>query len=134
MFNKQFGSVFRTHHNPTYFSRRLFRFADIYTSNISNLLHYGKYKFSLLKPRFNQSKKYLIIIFLFLHFLVFWTNLKKKKYFWTGRFFIGDFLFMKHMDIFSFLEEELYHMNISIILCKYVFRLCSSHIRYIQYL
>ncbi|KAG5893550.1 hypothetical protein JTB14_013634 [Gonioctena quinquepunctata] len=41
VFNEQFGSVFRTYHNPTYFSRRLFRFADIYTSNISNLLKYS---------------------------------------------------------------------------------------------
>ncbi|KAJ8950351.1 hypothetical protein NQ314_007886 [Rhamnusium bicolor] len=41
VFNEQFGSVFRTYHNPTYFSRRLFRFADIYTSNITNLLHYS---------------------------------------------------------------------------------------------
>lgn len=40
-FNQQFGSVFRTHHNPTYFSRRLFRFADIYMSSITNLLHYS---------------------------------------------------------------------------------------------
>lgn len=41
VFNKQFGSVFRTYHNPTYFSRRLFRFSDIYTSNIANLLDYS---------------------------------------------------------------------------------------------
>ncbi|KAJ8735697.1 hypothetical protein PYW07_007317 [Mythimna separata] len=41
VFNPQFGSVFRTYHNPTYFSRRLFRFADIYTSNISNLMSYS---------------------------------------------------------------------------------------------
>lgn len=41
VFNQQFGSVFRTYHNPTYFSRRLFRFADIYTANISNLLNYS---------------------------------------------------------------------------------------------
>lgn len=41
MFNEQFGSVFRTYHNPTYFSRRLFRFADIYTSDITNLLKYS---------------------------------------------------------------------------------------------
>ncbi|XP_044764654.1 5'-nucleotidase domain-containing protein 3 [Coccinella septempunctata] len=41
VFNKQFGSVFRTYHNPTYFSRRLFRFADIYTSNILNLMNYS---------------------------------------------------------------------------------------------
>ncbi|PNF26601.1 5'-nucleotidase domain-containing protein 3 [Cryptotermes secundus] len=41
VFNKQFGSVFRTYHNPTYFSRRLFRFADIYTSCVTNLLNYS---------------------------------------------------------------------------------------------
>lgn len=41
VFNEQFGSVFRTYHNPTYFSRRLFRFADIYTSHITNLLNYS---------------------------------------------------------------------------------------------
>ncbi|KAG0721009.1 5'-nucleotidase domain-containing protein 2 [Chionoecetes opilio] len=41
MFNQQFGSVFRTHNNPTYFSRRLFRFADIYTSRLSNLNDYS---------------------------------------------------------------------------------------------
>ncbi|GFS37241.1 5'-nucleotidase domain-containing protein 3 [Nephila pilipes] len=40
MFNKQFGSIFRTHNNPTYFSRRLFRYSDIYTSQITNLLNY----------------------------------------------------------------------------------------------
>ncbi|KAI8513870.1 5'-nucleotidase domain-containing protein 3 [Branchiostoma belcheri] len=39
IFNPQFGSLFRTHHNPTYFSRRLMRFADIYTSSVANLLH-----------------------------------------------------------------------------------------------
>ncbi|KAK3863889.1 hypothetical protein Pcinc_013531 [Petrolisthes cinctipes] len=41
MFNSHFGSVFRTHNNPTYFSRRLFRFADIYTSRLSNLNEYS---------------------------------------------------------------------------------------------
>ncbi|XP_077988251.1 5'-nucleotidase domain-containing protein 3-like [Glandiceps talaboti] len=40
VFNPQFGSLFRTYHNPTYFSRRLSRFADLYTSDIVNLLHY----------------------------------------------------------------------------------------------
>ncbi|GFU91651.1 5'-nucleotidase domain-containing protein 3 [Trichonephila clavipes] len=39
-FNKQFGSIFRTHDNPTYFSRRLFRYSDIYTSQITNLMRY----------------------------------------------------------------------------------------------
>ncbi|ESO96260.1 hypothetical protein LOTGIDRAFT_147320, partial [Lottia gigantea] len=41
MFNPRFGSLFRTHNNPTYFSRRLGRFADIYMSSLINLLHYN---------------------------------------------------------------------------------------------
>lgn len=40
IFNAQFGSLFRTYHNPTYFSRRLARFADIYMASISCLLNY----------------------------------------------------------------------------------------------
>ncbi|XP_053404307.1 5'-nucleotidase domain-containing protein 3-like isoform X2 [Mercenaria mercenaria] len=39
--NERFGSMFRTHHNPTYFSRRMARFADIYTSSLTNLLQYS---------------------------------------------------------------------------------------------
>ncbi|KAF2368224.1 HAD-superfamily hydrolase subfamily IG 5'-nucleotidase [Trinorchestia longiramus] len=41
LFNPHFGSVFRTHDNPTYFSRRLFRFADIYTCRLTNLNNYS---------------------------------------------------------------------------------------------
>uniref|UniRef100_A0A4W3I258 5'-nucleotidase domain containing 3 n=1 Tax=Callorhinchus milii TaxID=7868 RepID=A0A4W3I258_CALMI len=40
IFNPQFGSIFRTHHNPTYFSRRLSRFADIYMASLNSLLNY----------------------------------------------------------------------------------------------
>ncbi|XP_075689896.1 5'-nucleotidase domain-containing protein 2 isoform X2 [Rhinoderma darwinii] len=40
LFNPQFGSIFRTFHNPTYFSRRLIRFSDIYMASISCLLNY----------------------------------------------------------------------------------------------
>ncbi|XP_056380121.1 5'-nucleotidase domain-containing protein 2 isoform X2 [Hyla sarda] len=40
LFNPQFGSIFRTYHNPTYFSRRLIRFSDIYMASISCLLNY----------------------------------------------------------------------------------------------
>ncbi|XP_058502378.1 5'-nucleotidase domain-containing protein 3 [Solea solea] len=40
IFNAQFGSLFRTYHNPTYFSRRLSRFADMYMASISCLLNY----------------------------------------------------------------------------------------------
>jgi len=41
MFNPHFGSTFRSHNNPTYFSRKLFRFSDIYTSRVTNLLQYS---------------------------------------------------------------------------------------------
>lgn len=41
LFNPQFGSIFRTHHNPTYFSRRLFRYSDIYMSCLTDLLNYS---------------------------------------------------------------------------------------------
>lgn len=41
MFNPNFGSTFRSHNNPTYFSRKLFRFSDIYTSRVTNLMEYG---------------------------------------------------------------------------------------------
>lgn len=40
MFNKNFGSVFRTHKNPTWFAYYLQRYADVYTSNIDNFLRY----------------------------------------------------------------------------------------------
>ncbi|CAF0927428.1 unnamed protein product [Didymodactylos carnosus] len=40
LFNPHFGSIFRTYHNPTYFHRRLARFADIYTSSVCNLYDY----------------------------------------------------------------------------------------------
>uniref|UniRef100_A0A452R3R2 5'-nucleotidase domain containing 3 n=1 Tax=Ursus americanus TaxID=9643 RepID=A0A452R3R2_URSAM len=39
-FNTQFGSLFRTDQNPTYFLRRLSRFADIYMASLSCLLNY----------------------------------------------------------------------------------------------
>jgi len=39
-FNPYFGSVFRTYTVPTYFHRRLARFADVYTSNVCNFLNY----------------------------------------------------------------------------------------------
>ncbi|CAH1781018.1 unnamed protein product, partial [Owenia fusiformis] len=41
VFNPQFGSVFRTYHNPTYFFRRLHRLADLYMSSIVNLSNYS---------------------------------------------------------------------------------------------
>ncbi|KAH7731078.1 5-nucleotidase domain containing 2-like protein [Aphelenchoides avenae] len=41
MFNEQFGSMFRTFHNMSYFYRRLSRLSDIYTSRLPNLLQYS---------------------------------------------------------------------------------------------
>lgn len=38
--NKQFGSVFRTHHNPTYFGKKVRTFADLYTSKLENFSNY----------------------------------------------------------------------------------------------
>ncbi|XP_073476405.1 5'-nucleotidase domain-containing protein 3 [Aquarana catesbeiana] len=43
MFNPRFGSIFRTNHNPTYFLRRLARFADIYMESLSCLLNYDSH-------------------------------------------------------------------------------------------
>lgn len=40
LFNPHFGSIFRTRHNPTYFSRHLCRFSDIYMTSLSCLLNY----------------------------------------------------------------------------------------------
>lgn len=40
IFNPRFGSIFRTDHNPTYFLRRLSRFADMYMESLSCLLNY----------------------------------------------------------------------------------------------
>jgi len=41
MFNSQFGSAFRSYNNPTYFSRKLFRFSDLYMSRVTNLQRYS---------------------------------------------------------------------------------------------
>uniref|UniRef100_A0AC34QT16 5'-nucleotidase domain-containing protein 3 n=1 Tax=Panagrolaimus sp. JU765 TaxID=591449 RepID=A0AC34QT16_9BILA len=41
MFNPQFGSMFRTFHNMTFFYNRLNRLSDIYTSRLPNLSVYG---------------------------------------------------------------------------------------------
>ncbi|ETN81730.1 hypothetical protein NECAME_17838 [Necator americanus] len=40
LFNPQFGSLFRTFHNMTHFSRRLNRLSDVYTSRVPNMLKY----------------------------------------------------------------------------------------------
>ncbi len=41
IYNPFFGSIFRTHITSTFFSRRLFRVADIYTSRITNMNRFG---------------------------------------------------------------------------------------------
>ena len=40
LFNPQFGSMFRTHHNPSYFAHKINRFADLYTARVENFLQY----------------------------------------------------------------------------------------------
>ncbi|KAI9296886.1 HAD-superfamily hydrolase [Neoconidiobolus thromboides FSU 785] len=40
VYNLQFGSLFRTHHNPTYFAKKVRTFADLYTSKLENLNDY----------------------------------------------------------------------------------------------
>lgn len=39
--NKRFGSVFRTEKNPTYFTRRLATFANLYMSSLDSLMNYS---------------------------------------------------------------------------------------------
>lgn len=39
-FNHQFGSVFRTFHNPSFFAHKVSRLADLYTSSSGNFLNY----------------------------------------------------------------------------------------------
>eukprot|EP00656_Telonema_subtile_P001951 TRINITY_DN10848_c0_g1_i4.p1 TRINITY_DN10848_c0_g1~~TRINITY_DN10848_c0_g1_i4.p1 ORF type:complete len:401 (-),score=102.38 TRINITY_DN10848_c0_g1_i4:126-1328(-) len=38
--NKNFGSIFRTHNRPTLYMDQMHRYANLYTSNLTNLLHY----------------------------------------------------------------------------------------------
>ena len=38
MFNRNFGSEFRTHNGPTLFMQSILRYSDIYTSSVENLL------------------------------------------------------------------------------------------------
>ncbi|CAH8447770.1 unnamed protein product [Heterobilharzia americana] len=40
VFNPQFGSIFRSFHNPSYFSQRLGQYATLYTSRVTNLLQF----------------------------------------------------------------------------------------------
>lgn len=40
IFNPRFGSMFRTRRGPSYFTRRLIRLSNIYTSSVTNLLRY----------------------------------------------------------------------------------------------
>ncbi|KAJ1676957.1 hypothetical protein EV182_007176, partial [Spiromyces aspiralis] len=40
MSNKQFGSVFRTHKNPSLFAQKIRQFANLYTSGLENFTNY----------------------------------------------------------------------------------------------
>ncbi|KAE8748125.1 hypothetical protein FOCC_FOCC005128, partial [Frankliniella occidentalis] len=50
-FNHQFGSVFRSGNNSSYFFRKLHRLSDIYTADLTNLLNYSSDH--LFYPRLN---------------------------------------------------------------------------------
>lgn len=41
LFNKRFGSIFRTYHNATFFSSRFKRYADVYTGSVTNFQNYS---------------------------------------------------------------------------------------------
>jgi len=45
IFNPHFGSVFRSHLAPSFFSNRLCRIADIYTSSVTNLIDHSDHFF-----------------------------------------------------------------------------------------
>jgi hypothetical protein len=61
-FNKQFGSVFRTDTNPTYFSRRVFRYASIYTADVTNLMRFSlKHTFYPRRGALPHEYRYLFI-------------------------------------------------------------------------
>jgi hypothetical protein len=57
-FNPHFGSIFRSYNNPSFFSRRLSRFSDIYTSNVTNLLNYP-IDFHFIPKRINLAHENL---------------------------------------------------------------------------
>ena len=38
--NQNFGSIFRTHNRPTLYMEQMMRYANIYSSQVTNLLHY----------------------------------------------------------------------------------------------
>lgn len=40
-FNPQFGSVFRSENNPSFFYRKIHRLSDIYTAHVTNMLNYS---------------------------------------------------------------------------------------------
>ncbi|GAA53106.1 5'-nucleotidase domain-containing protein 3, partial [Clonorchis sinensis] len=55
-FNKYFGSIFRSFHNPSYFSRRLAQYAVLYTSKVSNIYRYPlDHIFYPKRPNFRVS-------------------------------------------------------------------------------
>nr|XP_039269353.1 5'-nucleotidase domain-containing protein 3-like [Styela clava] len=61
VFNKNFGSVFRTSLQGSYFSSRLCRVADIYTSSVMNLCKYGPDKI-FFPPRGSLPHEQLVSV------------------------------------------------------------------------
>ena len=67
IFNPYFGSVFRSKKNPTFFSRRLFRVADVYTSRVTNFHNYslGVSEYFLHGKRNQKCIMFLKFIYIF---------------------------------------------------------------------
>eukprot|EP00040_Diaphanoeca_grandis_P026089 m.145507 g.145507 ORF g.145507 m.145507 type:complete len:668 (-) comp30444_c0_seq2:724-2727(-) len=55
MFNKRFGSCFRSVNNPTQFAFALYRYCDFYTSQISNCDNYPQFANRRLYPNMSRS-------------------------------------------------------------------------------
>ena len=61
-FNNQFGSVFRSGSNPSYFSRRLHRVSDVYTAHVTNFLNYPTDYFFFPHPGLMPHEYHLLAI------------------------------------------------------------------------
>ena len=94
IFNPYFGSVFRSKKNPTFFSRRLFRVADVYTSRVTNFHNYslGVSEYFLHGKR-NQN--YLKI---YLHFFSTHSILEEEFYHMNSKLGLSSLLYIKYMD------------------------------------
>ena len=98
IFNPYFGSVFRSKKNPTFFSRRLFRVADVYTSRVTNFHNYslGVSEYFLHGKR-NQN--YLKI---YLHFFSTHSILEEEFYHMNSKLGLSSLIY----EIYGWIEEK----------------------------